>query len=211
MTSSATASVRTFSTPLSLRSSNHERAVPGPLLVPGTALPQSVFRAVIYSLLDTASHWAARVTRVVVVVMAAICMASLIFQVFTRYFLGSASSWTEELALLLFTWIVLLAGSLGVREGFHVRLTLVLDALPKPARIWVERLIILLVLVFGAMLLVSGLDYVTRTLGQVSAAVRYPIQTLTSAAPVAGALIVLHALPRLIQPDTTPSQPAGEV
>jgi TRAP-type C4-dicarboxylate transport system permease small subunit len=86
----------------------------------------------------------------------------------------------------------------------------VLDALPKSARIWVERLIILLVLVFGAMLLVSGLDYVTRTLGQVSAAVRYPIQTLTSAAPVAGALIVLHALPRLIQPDTAPSQPAGE-
>lgn len=155
----------------------------------------------IYTLLDTASAWAARVTRAVVVLMAGICMASLIFQVFTRYFLGNASSWTEELALLLFTWIVLLAGSLGVREGFHVRLTVVLDVMPKSARVWIERLIVLPVLGFGAVLLLSGVDYVGRTLGQVSAAVRYPIQVLTTAAPVAGALIVLHALPRLFQPD----------
>lgn len=154
----------------------------------------------IYTFFDTASAWAARVTRVVVVVMATLCMASLIFQVFTRYFLGNASSWTEELALFLFTWIVLLAGSLGVREGFHVRLTLVLDVLPKAARIWAERFIILLVLIFGAVLLVAGIDYVTRTLGQVSAAVRYPIQALTAAGPVAGALIVLHTLPRLFHP-----------
>lgn len=154
-----------------------------------------------YAILETASAWAARVTRVAVVVMATLCMASLIFQVFTRYFLGNAAFWTEEFALLLFTWIVLLAGSLGVREGFHVRLTILLDAVPRSGRVWIERLIILLVLAFGVVLLISGVDYVVRTLGHVSAAVRYPIQVLTAAAPVAGALIVLHALPRLLRPE----------
>lgn len=135
--------------------------------------------------------------------MATMCMASLIYQVFTRYFLGNAAAWTEELALFLFTWIVLLAGSLGVREGFHVRLTLFLDWLPQTLRAWIDRFISILVLGFGVALLMSGIDYLDRTMGQVSAAVRYPIEALTLAGPVAGALIVLHALPKLIDP--TPS------
>lgn len=164
----------------------------------------------IYASLDKASDWAARITRVVVVLMTVICISSLILQVFTRYFLGSAASWTEELALLLFTWIVLLAGSLGVRDGFHVRLTLVLDIMPEPMRVWAERVIVALILIFGAVLLVSGIDYVARTLGQVSAAVRYPIQVLTTAAPAAGALIVLHALPRLLRPEIEATPVAGE-
>lgn len=155
----------------------------------------------LYSILDVASALAARLTRVIVVLMAALCMGSLIYQVFTRYFLGRAAPWTEELALFLFTWIVLLAGSLGFREGFHVRLTAILDTLPTVPRHWAERMISIMIVVFGAVLAYSGVDYVSRTFGQVSAAVRYPIEALTVAGPVAGVLIVLHALPKIIRPD----------
>lgn len=161
----------------------------------------------LYSLLDTISNVAARLTRWLVVLMGGVCMASLIYQVFTRYFIGRAAPWTEELALFLFTWIVLLAGSLGVREGFHVRLTLLLDVLPDAARLWTERLIALIVVFFGALLTHSGVDYVNGTFGQVSAAVRYPIEALTMAGPVAGALIVLHGLPNCIRPRFSPSKP----
>lgn len=170
--------------------------------------PPELEYKLIYRSFDTVSALAAQLTRVAVVLMAAICMSSLIYQVFTRYFLGSAASWTEELALFLFTWIVLLAGSLGVREGFHVRLTVVLDFFPANARLWAERIIILTVVGFGVALLFSGVDYLTRTMGQVSAAVRYPIEALTLAAPVAGALIILHGLPRLFDPlPTAPTSP----
>ncbi len=152
------------------------------------------------ALLLTFSAGIARATGVVVVAMTAVCMASLILQVFSRYVLGSALIWTEELALFLFTWIVLLAGSLGVREGFHVRLTLLLDLLPAAARRQAERLINALFGLFGLLLLVSGWRYVEATLGQVSAAVRYPIEALHLAAPVAGVLIVVHALARVAEP-----------
>ncbi|WP_425403098.1 TRAP transporter small permease [Hwanghaeella sp.] len=137
-------------------------------------------------------------------------MASLIYQVFTRYFLDRAAPWTEELALFLFTWIVLLAGSLGFREGFHVRLTVLLDLLPAVPRRWAERIIVLLVVVFGAVLAYSGVDYVNRTFGQVSAAVRYPIEALTLAGPVAGVLIVLHGLPQLFRPNLVSDNSVNE-
>ncbi|MEQ6250974.1 TRAP transporter small permease subunit, partial [Sulfitobacter sp. HNIBRBA3233] len=44
----------------------------------------------------------------------------LVTQVLMRYFLGSPPSWTEELAIILFAWLVLLYATVGLREGFHV-------------------------------------------------------------------------------------------
>ncbi len=152
------------------------------------------------SALDAVSRLVAKVTGAAVAIMAAVAMTSLILQVFSRYVLGETFGWTEELALFLFTWIVLLAGSLGVREGFHVRLTLITGFLPAPVSAVWERAITLLVIVFGAALASSGWDYVAATLGQVSAAVRYPVEWLHMAAPVAGAAIVLHGTVRLFRP-----------
>ena len=159
--------------------------------------------------LQKMSRIAARTTEFAVVAMGGVCMASLVWQVFTRYALGRASIWTEELALFLFTWIILLGGSLGMRDGFHVRLTLFLDSLPRQARVWAERVILALCLGLGVALAASGAAYVERTIGQVSAAVRYPIWLLNAAAPVAGALIVLHCLAALARPHS-PGDPVHE-
>ena len=112
--------------------------------------------------------------------------------------------------MFLFTWVALLAGSLGVREGFHVRLTLLLTLLPPPARAGAERLIVLAVAVFGLCLAYAGWLYLDATLGQVSAAVRYPIEALHLSAPVCGALILVHALARLAAP-IKPAAPEGPV
>jgi TRAP-type C4-dicarboxylate transport system permease small subunit len=151
-------------------------------------------------LLDILSRRVAAVTRVIVVTAAGVMMSALLFQVFARYALGRASSWTEELALFLFTWIVLLAMSACVREGAHVRLVLLLDLAPRRLRLGWERALDLAALGFGVAFAWSGARYVDATLGQVSAAVRYPIEWLHVAAPVAGGLIALHALARMLAP-----------
>ena len=147
---------------------------------------------------DGLSRLLARLTVVVAVTMTGVMVASLVLQIVFRYGLGQALTWSEELALFLFTWIVLLVGSLGVREGFHVRLTLLHDYLPGWLRLPLDLVLGLLVLGFGLVLLTSGSDYVTETLGQVSAAVGYPIEALHLAAPVSGGLVVVHALASLL-------------
>lgn len=151
-------------------------------------------------LLDVLSRRVAEATRGIVVIAAGVMMSALLFQVFARYVLGRASSWTEELALFLFTWIVLLAMSACVREGAHVRLVLVLDVAPPRLRVWWERVLDFAALGFGLAFAWSGASYVEATLGQVSAAVRYPIEWLHASAPVAGGLVALHALARLLAP-----------
>ena len=151
-------------------------------------------------LLDRLSHHVARLTNVVVAIMATVMMAALILQVFSRYVLGASLVWSEELALMLFTWSTLLAATTALRAGAHVRLDLFLSLLPPRLRRAWQALIMLAILGFCLVLLRSGIDYTDATLGQVSAAMRVPIEVLHLAAPVCGALGCLHALALLFNP-----------
>ena len=80
---------------------------------------------IIRAVLGKISSFLAGASSVFVVVLCIGLVASLLISVFFRYVIGQALSWPEEISLILFTWLVLLAGSLGVHEGFHVRLTIV--------------------------------------------------------------------------------------
>lgn len=130
----------------------------------------------------------------------AVMLACIALQVVMRYVFRQALSWSEELAILMFAWAALGGLALGVREGFHVRLTLLLDPLPPRARPWAERAIDLLTAVLGAYFAWSGWRYVDFTRGGTSAAIAYPIEILHGIAPVAGAFVLLFALERLFFP-----------
>lgn len=149
-------------------------------------------------LVEAVSRLAGRATVGVVIVMTVVMTVALVLQVLFRYLLGQALSWSEELALLMFTWTVLLAGSLGVREGFHVALTLLPDRLGAGGRRWLERLILLLVTGFGGYLAQSGWAFYDGTTGQLSAAVGYPIELLHASPMVSGGLVALHGAARLL-------------
>ncbi len=127
----------------------------------------------------------------------AVMLAAIAYQVVMRYCFGRSPSWTEELAILTFAWATLGGLALGVREGFHVRLTIVLDRLPAPARRMAERALDAFALLVGAYLLWSGWRYVEVTSGGTSAAIAYPVEILHGLAPLAGVLTVLFAAERI--------------
>ena len=143
---------------------------------------------------------AAAALRVSLIAALAIMLACIALQVVMRYVFGNALSWSEELAILMFAWAALGGLALGVREGFHVRLTLILDVLPARARPWAERGIDLLTAAIGAYFVWSGWRYVEFTRGGTSAAIAYPIELLHGIAPVAGAFVLVFAAERIIFP-----------
>jgi len=137
---------------------------------------------------------------IIVVVLCIGLVVSLLTSVFFRYIVGQALSWPEEISLILFTWLVLLAGSLGVHEGFHVRLSIFTDRLPRSLRLILERLTTAAIGAFGVVLIYSGYDLVQRTAEHLTPTLRLPLDWLNFAAPVCGILICLHALNALVQP-----------
>lgn len=153
------------------------------------------------NLIDGVSTWCARITQVVVLITGIGLVLNLLIAIFFRYVVGYALSWPEELSMLLFTWIVFLTGSLGVRERFHVRLTIVLNRLPVPVERILSILINSAVILFGGVLCYSGKEMVTRTLGNISATIGYPLELINSAAIVCGGLIIIHGLRVLLIPE----------
>ncbi len=121
------------------------------------------------------------------------------WQVFARYVLNAAPSWTEQAALLLMLWFILFAAAAGVREGFHIRLVMLEETL-RPGRKRALRLFSHgVVMAFGAAMAWSGGELVAATASHtiptlgVSRAFAYlPIAG-------AGALIVLYALEHIIR------------
>lgn len=138
-----------------------------------------------------------------------VMLACIAIQVVMRYVFGNAPSWSEELALLMFSWAAMGGLALGVREGFHVRLDIFIERLPPPLRRWAETAIDAATAVFGAYLAWSGLRFLDFTGGSVSAAIGYPIKMLHALAPAAGGLICLFATWRLIE--SSAAEPAPEL
>lgn len=154
--------------------------------------------------LDRLSGWLSLATVVIASAMAVGMIASLSLEVFFRFVLRHSLFWSEEVALLLFTWIVLLLGSVGVREGFHVRVSLFIDLLPPTGRLVLERLILAGLVLFGLAMAYAGWDMVLRNWDQVAPATRYPLPIMYAAVPAMGALITFHAFVRLIDPLAEP-------
>jgi TRAP-type C4-dicarboxylate transport system permease small subunit len=128
----------------------------------------------------------------------AIMVGCIALQVVMRYVFGRTPSWTEELAVLMFSWTVMGGLALGVREGFHVRLDILIKLAPPGGRPWAERAVEALTAAFGFYLAWSGLRFLDMTGGSVSAAIGFPIEMLHAMAPVAGALIGLFASWRML-------------
>jgi len=140
----------------------------------------------------------ALLTKALMLILGVALVICLLIAVFFRYVVGYALSWPEEISMLLFTWTVFLAGSLGVREHFHVRLVLILNRFPSSIQKVLSLFITVSIILFGAVLAYSGKDMVSRTFGSISATIGFPMALINSSAIVGGGLIVIHGLRHLL-------------
>lgn len=139
----------------------------------------------------------ARAAGVAVVLLVAVMLGALALQVSMRYVFGKALSWSEELALLCFSWATLLAIALGVREAVHVRMDLLVNRLPAKLAWLVDKAVALAISFVGGFITWSGVQYAQDAMGATSAAIGYPTAWLYACAPAGGVLIVVFALEHL--------------
>lgn len=141
----------------------------------------------------------AAATRWTVCALTVLMLVVLAIQVFMRSVLNAPPSWSEEVALLAFSWAVLLGVAYGVREGIHVRMDMLLEALPAALRRWGERALLAVIAAIGLYLAVAGWNYTESSIGTTSAAISYPMPLLYASAVVCGALVAVFAIERLLQ------------
>lgn len=116
------------------------------------------------------------------------------WQVFARYVLNASPSWTEQAALLLMLWFILFAAAAGVREGFHIRLSLLQDSLEGRAKRSLSIACHLVVLVFGGFMATGGLELVLATWSHTIPTLGLPRGAAYVPLAGAGALIVFFSV-----------------
>jgi TRAP-type C4-dicarboxylate transport system permease small subunit len=130
------------------------------------------------------------------VMMVLLCL-DVFLGVFSRYVMARTFTWYDEIARLLFVWIVFLGAAVGVRRSAHFRLHLVLDRFPPGIRRVANVLGVLVLMGFGLLMIQQGWKLVE--LGQFQ---RTPVMGLSkqyvyASVPAGGALIILYSLPHL--------------
>jgi TRAP-type C4-dicarboxylate transport system permease small subunit len=120
------------------------------------------------------------------------------WQVFGRFVLGESPAWSEQAALVLMVWYITIAAAVGVREGFHIRMTAITDALPQNVQSVLTVTAHLVVLMFGVMLAIYGAELVNRTWAHGIPSLPVPRGFAYLPLPIAGAMIALFSVEHII-------------
>jgi len=133
-----------------------------------------------------------------VCLMVALCTVIFI-GVYTRYVMGEAVPWSDEVARYLFIWMAFLGAAVAVRRRAHYVVHLIVDRLADKAKFTTGILCWVVVMGFSVFLIIQGLRVMEGVSVQVSPALELTLSWVFLAVPVNGVLSFLYASVHLWQ------------
>lgn len=124
-----------------------------------------------------------------------------IIQIIARYVFSFPLDWSEELSRFAFIWFVFLSTSYAVKHQAHVRLTVIVNMLPKLAKKIVQIIALLFLLAFFGFVFYNSFElteFVYQS-KQLSAANRLPMYLVYLSLPVGIGLATLRVIQLIIK------------
>lgn len=131
-----------------------------------------------------------------------IMLISVIWQVFSRFLLGSPSTVTDELSSFGLIWVGLLGAAYATGKNLHLAIDILPSKLVKQNSIWFDGFVYAMVAIFSLMVLVIGggrLCWITFVLQQKSAALELPLGAIYLVLPISGLLILYYCWDHYLQ------------
>lgn len=117
------------------------------------------------------------------------------WQVFTRYVLGSPSTWSEELVSYMFAWASLLGASIVTGERGHMNIPIVVERMQPGARKAFAILGELIAFAFSAIILVyGGVKISTLAMGQMTSSLGVAVGVFYVVLPLCGVLNMIYTV-----------------
>lgn len=126
-----------------------------------------------------------------------IMLVSVIWQVFSRYVLGSPSTLTDEIASFSLIWLGLYGAAYATGKELHLAIDLVPTGIVEKSPVFFSGIVALCIIIFAVGVMIIGgsnLCLVTYELHQMSAALKIPLFWIYSAVPISGLLIVYYSI-----------------
>lgn len=131
------------------------------------------------------------------VIIMAVMVINVLWQVFTRFVVGTPSSFTDELARYLMIWVGVLGAAYISGKRMHVAIDLIPRKLNKANQVKLKIAVNIFVIIFCFGALVVGgtrLVYITYILEQYSPALQIPLALVYLVIPISGLLIIFYKI-----------------
>jgi TRAP-type C4-dicarboxylate transport system permease small subunit len=139
-------------------------------------------------------HGFVRLNQALIILLMA-SMAVLVFaNVVMRYVFNQSIFWVEEFTQIQMIWVAYLGAGLALREGRHVAVDMLQDALPAPVRRAIRWFIALATALFLLALVVLGVQIAEFTWSQETPAMGLPAGLPYLGIPLGAAAMLLHLL-----------------
>ena len=140
-------------------------------------------------------------SKLLIIIMAAMAL-NVLWQVFSRYFMETPSSFTDELARYLMIWVGILGAAYVAGKNGHVAIDILPSRLAPETQKRLRQLVRLAIALFCFFAMVIGgvrLVYITYILGQYSPALSVPLALVYSVIPLSGLLIMYYKITDMLQ------------
>ncbi|MCT4648121.1 MAG: TRAP transporter small permease [Carboxylicivirga sp.] len=137
----------------------------------------------------------------ILVILLAVLVIDVLWQVLSRYVLASPSSFTDELAGFLLIWVGVLGAAYVTGQKQHLAIDLLLQKSKPAGQKRLQLIIDGCVALFAVLVLVIGGSWLVITRFQLnvsSAALHLPLGYLYSVLPISGLLMVYYSVTSML-------------
>ena len=142
-----------------------------------------------------------RVLEKLLLVVFSIMLIAVIWQVVSRYLLGSPSTFTDEIASYALIWLGLYGAAYATGKQLHLAIDLIPEKTVFKNLKLFEGIVTFSIVLFALSVMIIGginLCWVTFELKQKSAALEVPLFWVYSAVPLSGLLICYYSLDQFL-------------
>ncbi|MGB0293992.1 MAG: TRAP transporter small permease [Flavobacteriaceae bacterium] len=136
-----------------------------------------------------------RILSSALILILALMVLNVLWQVFSRYILQTPSSFTDELSRYLMIWIGILGAAYVSGMNAHVRIDVFVSRLSKGMQKKIQLMVRLAIAFFSLVVLIIGgsrLVYISFILGQKSPALQIPLAYVYLVLPLSGCIIIIY-------------------
>ena len=136
-----------------------------------------------------------RLVEGLIILGATVLIAMVSTEVILRYVLSHSLIFTEELSRYLMVWIVFLGSALAIRDGSHIRITVLVNRLSPRLQQLMQMAAYCLTLIFLTVITIEGLKILPRQLHQMCITIDISLFYFYLAIPVGSILMIIFLLP----------------
>lgn len=138
-----------------------------------------------------------KIVGVMLMVIMAVMVMNVTWQVFSRYVIQSPSSFTDELSRYLLVWLGMLGAAYVAGQGNHLAIDILPTKLTGEAKRKLLMVINVVIILFVIPVMIMGgtnLVYITFILEQKSATLQLPLAYVYMMIPFSGLLVLFYQL-----------------